>query len=1625
MSTQDELKFKLSADAEQAVSEMNKTAEAINRTTEAMRGLGGATSGADRAGQSLTGAAGAASGAAGALGRTGSAAQGAGRTMAEAAQEADRLGESLRRMQNTRPLDAARDIIGVRSFATIQREIDLVTAAYGRLARSGKLSEQELAVANQATQASVARLRAEMQTLEQAHGVAGMSAKQHAQAMRMLPMQMTDVAVSLASGMPVWMVAIQQGGQLKDAFGGVGAMARAVGGYVLGMANPFVIAAAAGGLLFTAFEAGRAEAAALNNALAMTGGASGQTIDDLMGMAAAIDQVAGTQGKAAEVIGMLVSSGKVGADGIQQFATAAILAERNLGIEAEQTVAKFAELGRSPVDAVKKLNDGLNFLTAATYAEIKALQDQGRTAEAAALAQNAYAAALESRAKSAAENVGLLERAWKSIKDAASEAWDAMLDIGRPDSLEKKIADAQKRVLEQRRLVASGGPKGLFGESVGGGLEQARADLAEAEAEAAALVAQRKAQTAAADKAASDAKVNSDGVAARDYLDRLQGQSDKVGALNKELAEYRRNVAAAAAAGQAVSAADQARDEKFIRDKYATKPQTAKPDAMPEAQRRLAEAEAKAASESLMRLLDLEQQQLESQRARGLLSLDAYEAQQIDIKRRRLDQEEALINRRIEIEKGRKVKDAADGVTQQATLTDLGAQRNRVRDQRADLPTVALAGQQARDLQESQRIAQEWAASMQQAAERVRALEGETAASMAQLVTDPMQRARAEAEATARATERAAADALVSLRAQIDVLRGSGMAAEADSLAQQAERIAQLSRDKARDQRQAPGQKAANEFINAELKIDIGDGFGAASQSMSALVKSFEQLNEQQRLYNQAKQAEGLTAEQVSQIEAKHLRSQIAGYASVAGAAKGLLKEKTAGYKILDAAEKAARAYEIAMAVQTAARKTGLIAMVTGAKVAGDAASVASSVASVGPEVAASMAKGQAAAVAGVANQAQGDPYSAFFRIAAMTALMAAIGFAVSGGGSGVSKKNTGGGTVLGGRKIGAKPEDQGDPSESLGNAVTELTKVNRITMEHSAGMLASLRNIESSIAGVGSLISRGGAFSSVVSGITEGKSGGISFLGGLFGTKTTINSQGLQAGPQTLAQILDSGSVDAQFFAEVTKKKTFRRAKTSTTTTEADATTESQLGMVFRDIASSLSGAAGALGAPLADVENRIRGFTVNLGKIDLKGLSGKEIGERLSAVIGAESDRIAEAALPGLAAWQKVGEGYYQTAIRVSAGVEEAGGRLRRLGLAAVALADVANTQGDAAAEIVRESILQSEVGLRAGLSEIVETLDGSAEDIADTFKTLRDARRSLELFGLGAADVTRAMLDAAGGLDELASGLSDYESSILSETEQQAAKTGRLADEFKRLGVAMPATKAQFKALVESASKDTSEAGQRLLGGLLPLSSAFAEVAESVVDVGGALEDEIKRIRGLISDETATTASLQSQFALKTAQARAGDAAALEALPDLSRALLDKTAETAGSREELVREQAAVAASLEQTLALSRGKTATTATTTETTQTAETAATVAVQTATTEATSTQPAAQAATTLQPADIEALRSELAEVGRRIAALTEQQQSIGLAVADSTARTARVLERVTPDGDAIATRAAT
>jgi phage-related minor tail protein len=113
----------------------------------------------------------------------------------------------------------------------------------------------------------------------------GASAAQTAAALRMVPAQLTDIITSLASGQQPLTVLIQQGGQLKDMFGGIGPAARALGGYVAGLVNPFTLAAGAAAALGVAYFQGSQEANAYANALIMTGNAAGTSAGQLADMA--------------------------------------------------------------------------------------------------------------------------------------------------------------------------------------------------------------------------------------------------------------------------------------------------------------------------------------------------------------------------------------------------------------------------------------------------------------------------------------------------------------------------------------------------------------------------------------------------------------------------------------------------------------------------------------------------------------------------------------------------------------------------------------------------------------------------------------------------------------------------------------------------------------------------------------------------------------------------------------------------------------------------------------------------------------------------------------------------------------------------------------------------------------------------------------------------------------------------------------------------------------------------------------------------------------------------------------------------------------------------------------------
>ena len=281
----------------------------------------------------------------------------------------------------------------------------------------------------------------------------GISAKQTAAALRGVPAQFTDIVTALQGGQAPLTVLLQQGGQLKDMFGGIGPAARALGGYVAGMITPLTLAAGSIGALVLAYTKGRDETAAFSNALITAGDAANTSVGQLQSLSYKVAASSGsTVGASAETLAALANSGRVASQVLEQASRAAIDLERVGGAAAAETVKEFEALGKSPVEAVLKLNEQYHFLTGAIYEQIKVLAEEGRTSEAAALAQETYANAIERRIPLLAQNLGILERAWRGIKDGAKEAWDVMLGVGREASIEARRAVLEKELADREKF---------------------------------------------------------------------------------------------------------------------------------------------------------------------------------------------------------------------------------------------------------------------------------------------------------------------------------------------------------------------------------------------------------------------------------------------------------------------------------------------------------------------------------------------------------------------------------------------------------------------------------------------------------------------------------------------------------------------------------------------------------------------------------------------------------------------------------------------------------------------------------------------------------------------------------------------------------------------------------------------------------------------------------------------------------------------------------------------------------------------------------------------------------------------------------------------------------------------
>lgn len=394
-------------------------------------------------------------------GRTGAA---TGKAGADAAAGTEKMAQAARRyaLENERQrAQLALDGPAYQAWLAARKKIPEALVAE-RIALQAVTEAQKKAAAQEAlavAATAAAQKAVSAPTIDYAKqlGLIGISAGQAKNALQGLPAQFTDIATSLQGGQNPLTVFLQQGGQIKDQFGGVGNALKALGSVLTPVRLLLGGAAAGVGLLALAYKQGTDRADEFRRAVVFSGNAAGTTMGELAVAVRAVSQAVGTQGQAAEVLAQLAATGKVAASEMNKLAEAAIRLEREGGPAAEKTVAAFAALRDAPTKNSLKLNDTSNFLTLSIYRQIKALEDQGRVAEAAALAQTTYADASIARTKTLEAGLGTLERAWRTTKEEATKAWSAFAgavgSIGRTETPEERLAAVSDELNRRRRAV--------------------------------------------------------------------------------------------------------------------------------------------------------------------------------------------------------------------------------------------------------------------------------------------------------------------------------------------------------------------------------------------------------------------------------------------------------------------------------------------------------------------------------------------------------------------------------------------------------------------------------------------------------------------------------------------------------------------------------------------------------------------------------------------------------------------------------------------------------------------------------------------------------------------------------------------------------------------------------------------------------------------------------------------------------------------------------------------------------------------------------------------------------------------------------------------------------------------
>lgn len=1404
----------------------------------------------------------------------------------------------------------------------------------------------------------------------------GQTAKATAAALRQVPAQFTDIVVSLQGGQAPLTVLLQQGGQLKDIFGSAGAAARALGGYIAGLINPFTLAAAATGALYLAYESGQKTVREFNKLMIDTRDSVGYTTSQLLGMAEAISAHGFSRNDVAVAMSAIAKSTTLARSDLKAFTQTALELEKYAGVSIEKTSDALKRLASEPSKTAKEMG----LLSASQYELVKSLEEIGKKTEAASIALKAYGddskriiAGYKADMDALDIAVQFWTETWKKYWDAASGKTIGDTADQRIDNLKKKIAELGsvnpfRNLSLSDSLSAAVDPEGTKKRLIAQYSEELNYIT---------RINEEMKRKAKADDEASRAADKG-----KSAIDSLTSANDKFATsqekANKELAAYRRSLEDL----RKVNPQSALLDPKLIKR---TETGIMSQIQTPAGQDELASIEAKiTATRKYLKELETETIQKAKLNEGEKLSLQYAEQLQAGL-----------------FGVARANKEAA-----KAAADRLGVELRKVEVREV---TIKVGLKTDELLASSKELA--------------KSLEDD-------FTMVGKSRLEQQNITTQRQIQLKYAKELRDLETKKDLLAPETFQSEKEKikLAETTEKFANLKKT-IRESAEIDTAKLSGMFDGAL------DGAFKFADALNNVIEVQMRLNEAQRLNAiENKNDPAKMAKEQAKLMQDSARASISAYGSMIVGLRSYAKEGTRAYDALYNAEKVLRAFELASSVETMAKKIGLLDLFTTKKLASDSATLTSGLAAIGKETLAFFGLGQQKAATAVANQgAQGDFVTAFPRMAAVAAMMAGLGFLTGaiggGGGGGAAPTNEGKGTVFG---------DTGKASESLKNSLDILNSTQDVALNYTREMAMSLRTIEQQIGGVANLYLRSTGITDLTGSIPTGKfdttasnlmnsvfralpsflaplTGVLSGINtSLFGKSVSVTGSGISANSQLLKDIMSQG-FQGQYYADVqTKKKLFGfsySTSTSTQYSQLDSELKQQFSAIFRSVGNTVMTAADLLQVETSAVNKRLQEYVVSIGRIDLQGLSGEAIASKLEAVFGAESDKIARAAIAGFESIQQVGEGYFETLSRVAAQfelvrvyTERLGDTMQMTGVSGGLLADsIINAFGgiseyQSAVQQYYEDFFTAEQRGADAIIEMTRAMSYMGESVPETTQGFKDLVNAQDLTTESGRKAYATLISLSPAFAEMIQAAEDlkagYRDAVFTSAEMTAFNAQSVRDQFKTLGIVgqnVPESIAGLRALVD-AQDESTDAGKRLKFALMALAPTFVDVItaqeaarQEILDAEKAAQDkitserqslekqlltatgntaEIRRLElesldasnralqeriwaledekkaqqelaaassGIVSEidrlkkslsgstEAQSAAALQAQFATTTAQARSGDLTALAKLPTISSALDQAFQLTATTASEVARMKGFLAGSLAETLAV----------------------------------------------------------------------------------------------------------